>query len=1165
MGCRRPPNSTGLCAVTALLVSGLACGPRAVTRNDAPELHKAIDLNERLVRPGALVELRGTVSHSDSVYSVLFLEDSSGAVRVEARDLDSGLEPGRRAQVQGIVAEGPRGLYFLTDAVVQPLPGRGTTEVLRAPLEGLLAARFQNRWVEVEGVVQSAALEPSGRLSLNMVVGRRLVSVRVVRFEGVSVKDLPDATVRVRGVLATTFDYRGQPVHVEIWVPAFRYVAVVKPAANPAAVPLWAIARLAAHRAAGLPAGRIRLRGTLAVRTAGGAPALRDGTGEIPVRFAVESAPAGSGQIELVGFSVMATGGLTLAEALPVAAASGARLETIETAAAVHALDPRRALLRYPLRLRGVVTYSDPVEKLLFVQDRTAGIFVSIRDAAQGVPSPGQRVEVVGATDAGDFAPTVVPSRIRILAGSGPMPQPAVFTVDALMEGLQDGNWVEVSGVVRSVREESRHPVIELANGNDRFRAHVIGDPAWAARLIDCRVRLRGVCGTVFNRRRQLIGIQLFVPGQAFVHIEEAAPANPFSLAPQLIAGLMQFSPKRSPDHRVRIQGVAVLEIPGRLYMQDATGGLLVIGSGMPPISPGDLVEAAGFPQSGSSNPILTDALVRVTGHAAPPVALPIVAEQAREGRYDAQLVRVEGSVVDRVSTAEGSGVVLQSGTNYLTAQLAAGAGDLSGLERGAVVAASGVCSIFENDGLRAIFVPNSFRLLLRSPADVEVLASPPWWNGEKALRIILSMAGLVALTSAWAVVLRRRVRAQTGVIRRELDEQAALRVKKEAAEAASAAKSEFLANMSHEMRTPLNAVLGFAHLVRETDLGPEQREYVELIHQSADLLLSVINDVLDFSKLDAGQLALESARFQLPASVGNCMALFKHAAERKGVGLSLTIAPEVPDAVSGDSLRLGQILMNLIGNAVKFTSQGSISVAVSVRERLAEAVRIEIAVADTGIGIPPEAQAAVFSAFVQADSSTARKHGGTGLGLAIASRLARMMGGSIRVESEPGRGSTFAFDVLLGMVAAESPAPVATTAPTSLTIRPLSVLVAEDNLVNQRLVERLLERAGHRAVVVPDGRQAVARCSQERFDAVLMDVQMPELDGLQATSQIRALEAALGRHTPIIALTAHGMAGDREKCLTAGADSYLSKPIRPAELVDALAALCGAAPLPPS
>jgi signal transduction histidine kinase/CheY-like chemotaxis protein len=1146
-----------------VLVSGIACGPRAVTGNSVPELRKASDLNERRVRPGALVELRGTVSHADSASSTLFIEDSSGAVRVEARDLDSGLEPGRRARVRGIVATTSRG-YFLTDAVVQTLPGRGTTAVLRVPLDRLLAGRFQNRWVELEGVVQSAALEPSGRLLINMVVERRPVSVRVVHYEGVSVKDLPDATVRVRGVLGTIFDYRGQPVHVEIWAPAFRYVEVVKPAANPAAVPLWTIARLTAHRAAGLPARRVRLQGALAIHTAGGAPTLRDGTGEIPVHFAVESAPAVNGRIELVGFSVIGPGGLTLTEALPVAASSGARLRTVETAAAVRALEPRRALLRYPVRLEGVVTYSDPVEKLLFIQDRTAGIFVSIRNAAQEVPRPGQRVEVVGSTDAGDFAPTVVLSRIRILPGSGRMPEPATFTADELMEGRQDSNWVEVSGVVRSVREESRHPVIEVANGNDRMRALVLADPAWAAGLIDSRVRVRGVCGTVFNRRRQVIGIQLFVPGPAFVHIEEAAP-DPFTLAPTLIAGLMQFSLKHSPDHRVRIQGLAVLEIPGRLYMQDASGGLLAMGSGMPPISPGDLVEAVGFPQPGSSNPILADALVRVTGHAAPPVAIPIVAEQAREGRYDAQLVRVEGSVVDRVSTAEGSGVVLQSGTNYLTAQLAAGAGDLSGLERGAMVAASGVCSIFENDGLRAVFVPNSFRLLLRSPADVKVLASPPWWNGEKALRIILSMAALIALTSAWAVVLRRRVRAQTRVIRRELDEQAALRVKKEAAEAASAAKGEFLANMSHEMRTPLNAVLGFAHLVRDTDLKPEQREYVELIHQSADLLLSVINDVLDFSKLDAGQLALESVRFQLPESVGNCIALFKHAAERKGVGLSLSIAPDVPNAVSGDSLRLGQILMNLIGNAVKFTTEGSISVAVSVREPLGEAVRIEIAVSDTGIGIAPEAQAAVFSAFVQADSSTARKHGGTGLGLAIAARLARMMGGSLRLASEPGRGSTFTFDVVLGLAAAENAAPEP-TAPTNPTIRPLSVLVAEDNLVNQRLVQRLLERAGHRAVLVPDGLQAVARCSQERFDAVLMDVQMPELDGLQATSQIRALEAALGRHTPIIALTAHGMAGDREKCLMAGADTYLSKPIRPAELVDALAALCGAvAPLPPA
>jgi signal transduction histidine kinase/ActR/RegA family two-component response regulator len=1090
---------------------------------------------------------------------MLFVEDPSGAVRVEARDLESGLEPGRRVHVHGIVATTASG-YFLTDGLVRRLPGSGTPTVVRAPLAKLIAGPYRNRWSEIEGVVRSASLEPSGRLLLNMIVEHRPVNVRVIRYDGVTVKDLPDATVRVRGVLSVTFDYRGRLAHIDVWVPAFRNIVVVRPARQPSELPRWTVARLAAAGESGLPAGRVRLKGTVTVGSPGGPTLFHDATGEMPLRPAAEAMLEGDARTELMGFATFDSGALALIQALPVSTAGGADLPPIETAAALHALDPWRALMRYPVHLRGVATYSDPITKLLFIQDGTAGVYVSIRDAATVVPRPGQYVEVIGVTDAGDFAPTIVPNRIRPLARPGPMPRPAALTLDELLTGIGDSNWVEADGVVRSVREESRHAVIELASGTHRFRAHVAAEPSWAARLIDSRVRLQGACGTVFTPRRQLIGIQLFVPGPAFVRVKEPGPADPFSLAPSAVASLLQFAPKRLPDHRVRIQGVAVLEIPGRLYVQDTTGALLVMGNGMPTVAPGDLVEAVGFPQLGASSPVLTDSLVRIAGHATPPVPTPIVAEQAREGRYDAQLVRLEGTVVDRVSIAGSSGIVIEAGTTYLTAQLPVGAGDLSWLQKGSVVAITGVYSVPEADGSRAVFVPNSFRLLLRSAADVQLLARPPWWNGENALRIVLSLATLVALTFAWILVLRRRVRAQTKVIRRELAGQAALRVKKEAAEAASAAKGEFLANMSHEMRTPMNAVLGFASLLGETNLTDEQREYFELIHQSAALLLGVINDVLDFSKLDAGQVALEAARFRLHDCIRGALALFKHAADRKRIELSVAIAPDVPDAVTGDSLRLGQVLMNLIGNAVKFTAHGSVSVAVSRRERSAEAVRIEIAVADTGIGIPPEAQSAVFSAFVQADSSTARKHGGTGLGLAIASRLARIMGGSIRLQSEVGRGSTFSVDVLLGTAAPEIETPPPDS-PETAPATPLSVLVAEDNVVNQRLVRRLLERAGHRAEVVSDGREAVARCVAEKYDVVLMDIQMPELDGLQATAQIRQLEAAIGRHTPIIALTAHAMAGDREKCLSAGADAYLSKPIRPAELTAALSALHRAPP----
>jgi CheY-like chemotaxis protein len=351
-----------------------------------------------------------------------------------------------------------------------------------------------------------------------------------------------------------------------------------------------------------------------------------------------------------------------------------------------------------------------------------------------------------------------------------------------------------------------------------------------------------------------------------------------------------------------------------------------------------------------------------------------------------------------------------------------------------------------------------------------------------------------------------------------------------------------------------MNAVKGFAHLLAGTSMTPEQRECADLIGQSADSLLGVINDILDFSKIEAGRLSLEMTSFGLRDSIRSTVALFQHAAEQKGIHLSLDIVEDVPEQARGDSLRLRQVLTNLIGNAVKFTSQGSIRVAVRLLDRTDENTRVAIDVADSGIGIAPEMRGAIFSAFVQADSSTARTHGGTGLGLTISARLVEMMGGSIHVTSEPGRGSTFSFNVVL-KTAADSHAP-APTAPAIAPSSPLSVLVAEDNPVNQRLIVRLLERAGHRITLASNGREVVARYSEGGYDVILMDVQMPEVDGLEATAQIRALEAAVGRSVPIIALTAHAMAGDREKFLAAGVDAYLPKPIDPPALYAALAAV---------
>jgi signal transduction histidine kinase/HPt (histidine-containing phosphotransfer) domain-containing protein len=396
---------------------------------------------------------------------------------------------------------------------------------------------------------------------------------------------------------------------------------------------------------------------------------------------------------------------------------------------------------------------------------------------------------------------------------------------------------------------------------------------------------------------------------------------------------------------------------------------------------------------------------------------------------------------------------------------------------------------------------------------------------------------------------------------------QSELRQAMEAAEAASRAKSTFLTNMSHEIRTPMNAIIGMSELLLRGEPTQEQREYLEMVLESGESLLGIINEVLDFSKIEAGRVTLDHLCFDLPRLVQDTLKSLAVRARLRNLILASDLDRDVPRELVGDPQRLRQILVNLVGNALKFTERGEIRVGARLDASDDRQVVVCMYVSDTGIGIPPEKREILFEAFEQVDNNLSRRYSGTGLGLAICRRLVGLMGGRIWCESEEGRGSTFYFTARLdrpapGQVPADSPQDEEAggvvlkrrpDAPLPSPSRKLRILLAEDSYVNQRLVLGLLGKQGHDVAVAGNGREAVRLARADRFDLVLMDVQMPEMDGFEATRQIRHWEQNNGGHLPIVALTAHAMKGDRDRCLGAGMDAYVSKPIRAQKLFETM------------